>query len=454
MMIRSILLITLLFSPVQLFALDFTLHRQQGRQPGPTLLVVGGIQGDEPGGFNAAALLTTRYRVERGNLWVVPNLNFPSIIKRSRGLYGDLNRKFSNLPENDPEYHQVVRMKKIISDPQVDLVFNLHDGSGFYSPEFINKQRNPQRWGQCCIIDQSNLPGVRFGNLEQLTRTTIAQINAQTAAKNHPFQLKNTRTRWTETEMRQTLTYYAVEQNKPAFGIEASKSFPTHIRTYYHLLAMEAFMDQVGMRFSRDFELTPQGVKQALKKDLSVSFADGRIKLQLNNLRPTLNYFPLQKNAAVEFIANNPLIAVVANRNRYRIHYGNNRLTFLKPQYFEYDQSLDGIEMLIDGVPQQVEFGATIAVEHDFLVQRKKGYRVNVIGFSKRGQRNESGLKIEEQQIVDRYSIDKSGKIFRVEVYHQKRFSGMVLVDFRAQTKKQEPLVAQATLARKKPAAQ
>ena len=449
-MIRSLLLIILLLlCPAQLFALGFTLHQQQSTQTGPTLLVIGGIQGDEPGGFNAAALLTTRYRIERGNLWVVPNLNFSSIIKRSRGLYGDMNRKFSELPKSDPEYHQVVRIKKIINNPQVDLILNLHDGSGFYAPEYHDQQRNPQRWGQSCIIDQSDLPGVRFGNLEQMARTTIERVNSQTLQERHLFQLKNTYTRWTNTDMRQSLSFYAVNQNKPAFGIEASKSFPTHIRTYYHLLAMEAFMDQVGIRYSRDFELTPQGVKQALKKDLSVTFADGRIKLDLNNLRPVLNYFPLQKNTEVEFFANNPLIAVVPNRNRYRIHYGNNRLAFLKPQYFEYDQSLDSIAMLIDGTAQQVAFGATVPVSHDFLVQAQQGYRVNVIGFRKPGQRNESGLKIDEKQLSNQHSIDKSGKIFRVEVYRQNRFSGMVLVDFRAQDKNHAPLVAQVALARK-----
>ena len=30
--------------------LDFTFHKLESGQPGPTLLVVGGIQGDEPGG--------------------------------------------------------------------------------------------------------------------------------------------------------------------------------------------------------------------------------------------------------------------------------------------------------------------------------------------------------------------------------------------------------------------
>ncbi|MEM7293140.1 MAG: M99 family carboxypeptidase catalytic domain-containing protein, partial [Pseudomonadota bacterium] len=62
--------------------LEFTLHKLTSDNPGPTLLIIGGIQGDEPGGFTAASMLVTDYQVTRGEVWVVPNLNFESIIKR------------------------------------------------------------------------------------------------------------------------------------------------------------------------------------------------------------------------------------------------------------------------------------------------------------------------------------------------------------------------------------
>ncbi|SHJ09065.1 Carboxypeptidase controlling helical cell shape [Malonomonas rubra DSM 5091] len=444
-MFRFILISLLLCLPQQLLGSDFSLHQQQGRQAGPTLLVVAGIQGDEPGGFNAAALLATRYQVERGNLWVVPNLNFPSIIKRTRGLHGDMNRKFLHLSPRDPEFPAVNRIKKIISDPSVDVVLNLHDGSGFYSPQYIDKLRNPQRWGQSCIIDQVALPGARFGQLEQLSQAVIAQINQQTIDPEHLFHLKNTDTADSDPEMQQSLTYYALNQNKPAFGIETSKSFPTHLRAFYHLAALEGYMQQLGIRFSRDFQLTPQGVKRALKEDILVSFGDGRIRLELHNLRQTLKYFPLPKGD-LQFESNNPLVAVIPYRNRYRIHYGNNRLSFLKPQFFDYDQSLDEVEMLIDDNLVRVPFGSRIAVNNSFQVLSPKGYRVNVIGFRKAGQRDENRLPIIRRQLSPEHSIDKDGKIFRVEVYHDKRFSGMVLVDFGKHAKQQLVSLSERTV--------
>ncbi len=446
---RILLILVILLLPIPLLAFDFTLHKQQGSEAGPTLLIVGGIQGDEPGGFNAAALLATRYQIKKGSLWIVPNLNFHSILERSRGLHGDMNRKFDSLPKTDPEFHQVVRIKKIINDAQVDLVFNLHDGSGFYRMETIDHLHSPDRWGQSCVIDQQELSGHKFGNLAELSEKTIERVNAAALSTQHHFRLKNTKTAAGDDEMQQTLTYYAIRNNKPAFGIEASKSFPTHIRAYYHLLAMEAYMEQAGVDFSRDFPLTPEGIEQALKENILVSFGNGRIKLELNNLRQTLNYFPLPKDASLGFSSNNPLVAILLHRDRYQIYYGNNRLSFLKPQYFDYDDSLEKIDILIDGVEKPIKFGSTVPVDRDFLVRGKKGYRVNVIGFKKPGGGNESDLTIGEQQIIDRFSIDNNGKIFRVEVYRDKRFSGMVLVDFGEKLEKKEPLVSQAALLEK-----
>jgi len=412
--------------------MEFDLMKQGKAETGNTLLVIGGIQGDEPGGFNAAALLATRYRIDKGTLWVVPNLNFVSIIKRSRGVHGDLNRKFDFLPASDPEYHLVKEIKAIITDPQVDLVLNLHDGSGFYRTRYVDRQHNPDRWGQSCIIDQSNLPGVPFGALEDIGQKVVQYANQQLRDPSHLFNLKNTRTRSDDPEMRQSLTYFAIENNKPAFGIEASKNFRTNVRVYYHLLFLEAYMRELGISFHRDFELSPQGVEAALHKDIQVALNDHKIQLDLTDIRERLNYIPFKKGAAVEFASKNPLVAVLPYRNKYQIHYGNNRMGFLHPQYFDNDDSLDSILVTVDGMPRAFEIGSIVPVAESFLVNAPAGYRVNIIGFTQKGVANEKDLLVRRQDIVSRYSIDKGGQIFRVEVYRDDKFAGMLLIDFRA----------------------
>ncbi len=99
-----------LFANTQSFEFDFI---KKGIQDNNTLLIVGGIQGDEPGAFMAASLIATHYKITKGSVWIVPNLNFYSIIKRSRGPFGDMNRKFAALSPNDPDYNSIQRIKKI-----------------------------------------------------------------------------------------------------------------------------------------------------------------------------------------------------------------------------------------------------------------------------------------------------------------------------------------------------
>ena len=84
--------------------LDYALIKK-GEPSENTMLLIGGIQGDEPGGFLAASIVATDYNITKGSLWVVPNLNFPSIIERSRGTKGDMNRKFAHVDKNDPDYN-------------------------------------------------------------------------------------------------------------------------------------------------------------------------------------------------------------------------------------------------------------------------------------------------------------------------------------------------------------
>ena len=419
--------------------IDFSLHKLEGNRPGNTLLVVGGIQGDEPGGFNAASLLVTHYRIKKGNVWVVPNLNFISIIKRSRGVYGDLNRKFATIGDSDPEFDTISRIKAIMLDDQVDLVLNLHDGSGFYRPTYVDRMHSPHRWGQSIIIDQKQIPANRFGNLDKVATQIVAEVNHYLFSEEHVYHVKNTKTREGDTEMERTLTYYAIRNRKPAFGVEVSKTFPTHKRAYYHLQVLEAYMDLLGIEYERAFRLSARGVGDAIKSGAKLAFYDNKIFLDVTNARKRLGYIPLKKAAEIVFRPSSPLVAVVESGESYRVFHGNRRVTRLYPQYFEYDSSINAITIKVDGNERKVDFGNMVEVARSFLVMPKKGYRVNVIGFKKPGSHDESGIAIQKDDITKRFSVDKKGRIYRVEVYREKKFSGMVLVSFSG---KPEDLIA------------
>ena len=55
------------------------LIKKENPDSNTTLLVIGGIHGNEPGGYYAPAILATHYKILSKNLWIIPNLNLSLI---------------------------------------------------------------------------------------------------------------------------------------------------------------------------------------------------------------------------------------------------------------------------------------------------------------------------------------------------------------------------------------
>ncbi|WP_267524288.1 M99 family carboxypeptidase catalytic domain-containing protein [Campylobacter sp. MG1] len=421
--------IFLTFLSLNLFALNFTINTlgECEKVCDNTVLIFGGIQGDEPGGFHAASLLITDYKITKGKVIVVPNLAFDSIIARSRGEFGDLNRKFAELSEDDPDYYTVELIKKIITLPEVKLIINLHDGSGYYSPKYINKDKNPSKWGNSCIIDQDEI-NAKYGKLNEIASATCEVINQNLLNKIHTYNLKNTNTAKGDKEMLKSLTYYAITQGKAAYANEASKNLLTHERAYYHLLAIENYLKAAGVEFERDFELKPNEVKNAIEKAILVKL-DNRFLLYLHNARPVINYIPIK--LPFKYNASNELTAIFPNKDKksFSIQYGNRFQTkLLLEKNVEYSDITDKLELIVDDKEINTKFAKIIKVKNYFLIKNKENVRINVIGYNTKG--SEYNIKISLKNMQKQYSIDKAGKIYRVEAYEDKKFIGAILVKF------------------------
>ncbi|MFV1984874.1 MAG: M99 family carboxypeptidase catalytic domain-containing protein [Thiohalomonadales bacterium] len=433
--IKAVVLLLLFFSvlPNTIYAqkLQFSLHKLDSNIAGPRILVLGGIQGDEPGGFNAASLLVTDYKITRGSVWIVPNLNFESIIKRSRGIHGDMNRKFSYIKRSDPEYQSIQKIKSLIVDNNIDIILNLHDGSGFYRAKYVDKQHNSNRWGQSIIIDQDEIKVEKFGKLQNIANNVMNSVNKRILNSNYHYAVKNTWTKNGDVEMEKTLTYFAIKNSKPAFGIEASKSFLTHQRVLYHLLVVESFMKNIGVEFYKGFKLTENKIYDLLNNNIKLSLYDNHLHFDVAKARNRIGYVPMNKNAPLQFTSNNPLVAITSSKSKkYKVNFGNRQLTYLEPEYFDFDYTLLKVDFVIDGNLHNVKIGTRIIVKDNFIVNHINGYRVNIIGYRNKLSRNESGFLIKKSNINKRFSVDKSANIYRVEFYDGKKFSGMVLVEF------------------------
>jgi hypothetical protein len=194
----------------------------QGEQPGPTVMVQGGIQGDEICGSVTAQLLSG-CRVLKGNLIVVPRANLPSIHLARRQINVDMNRRF------DRDYNRFYedRVARVIRHllAGCDGFIHLHEGSGFYKPLRLDDLHGPNRYGQSIIVDAESHAGVDLGGL---VRGVLAELNPGIEPERWRLELFNTQTFDPQTrymEMRKSLTYYALSVlHIPAMAVEVSKN--------------------------------------------------------------------------------------------------------------------------------------------------------------------------------------------------------------------------------------
>ncbi|OHD86267.1 MAG: hypothetical protein A3I60_03895 [Sulfuricurvum sp. RIFCSPLOWO2_02_FULL_43_45] len=398
----------------------------------PTLLVIGGIHGNEPGSYFATALLSQYYTIKKGNLWIVPDLNQLSIQNNSRGVNGDLNRKFAEIDPRDPDYSIVKDIQTIIREPQVGLILNLHDGHGFYRKEYQNTIFNPNAWGQTCVIDQNTLDDTHpFGNLNEIASKVRHRLNGNLIENYHLFDVRNTNTRFDDEAMKHSLTYFAVTHNKPAFAIETSKNLPTlHHKVFYQLQAIEGYMKIMGIEFESSLELNPDIIEKILQNHGSLTI-NNNLYLNLKDLKNSLSFIPLQSKQN-DFEFSHPLGSVRRNQQHYDLFIGNQKISTLIPSYYPKEKCSDLITVLIDGKYEQMTFAKDFFATADFkIVNHDPNTRVNIIGFTKKGAKDESNVRITLKDLDSKYAIDTFRKSYRIEFYRQNCFCGMVLVHFK-----------------------
>jgi hypothetical protein len=267
---------------------ELEIYKIYGRIEGPTVMIMGGIQGDEPGGFMSADLYVD-LALKRGNLIVVPRVNFKSIIMFDRGPDGDMNRKFDQVSDHDPDRDRVEIIKNLMSES--DLVLNLHDGSGFFRPVWESDLANPMRYGQCIIADAevyTHPTSGRVLHLGQEARAAIDIINRDIKEEKYKFHFSNHDTlseKSQHKEQRKSASFYALTKlGIPAYGIETSKQLPSlEMKIHQHNLAVNAFLELYGVVPEQPrINLEPPSLKYmviSVNNQLPVAVADGQTLL-------------------------------------------------------------------------------------------------------------------------------------------------------------------------------
>lgn len=419
------------FPLICLFASNtpFDLYKKETNPTQHTLLIVGGIHGDEPGGYFAPAILEKYYKIKSGNLWIIPNLNVDSIMANNRGIYGDMNRKFNVIDKNDNDLLTINRIKEIILEKRVDLILNLHDGFGFYRDIYEDANFNPSAWGQATIIDQDKIDD-KFGNLDEIANQVNKSVNNEGLYQNfHTFGVKNTQTKQKDEQMQQSLTYFAVTHNKPAFAIETSKNITElTYKVIYQLKSIEEFMRIMHIDFERDFDLNNYEEVKSRIFDFGEIKINDNIALNLSDLKNNIRFVPLKKENN-KFDFTHTLAKIKYDDNKYEIYIGNIKVSELHPQIFDISTTNNKVKIIADNKEIETSFANQIDIKNDFKIV-KGDFRVNIIGFSKDGIDSEDDILIKKSDIQDIYSIDNNKTKYRAEFYKDGKFCGMIVLNF------------------------
>ena len=256
---------------------EVTVHFISGREKGPTLLVFGGIHGDEAAGYLAAERYA-HINIRKGNLIVAPRLNAVAIARGKRqGLGGDMNRLFElseEMSRRNPDAKVVELAKTLIQ--RADYVINLHQAYDFYAPKWISRQRNPSRWGQSNVIDT---PIYHLPNGEKLEPGRFAQevcrrSNDRIKNKSYHFLVNDTDTGGRKSrheEQRGSLTYHVLtKHHKIALAVEATKNCSLPEAVGFLTIAINAALGQAGIQSdtfpSEDFRMISREMEEKRQK--------------------------------------------------------------------------------------------------------------------------------------------------------------------------------------------
>jgi hypothetical protein len=145
---------------------------------GPRVVVLGGVHGNEPGGW-IAALAIADWDVRVGSLVVVPQANIVAdrALERTLPELGDLNRLYpgSTAPGALPMARMAYEIVQLAREVDADLLIDMHESWGFY------RERTAGQTGTA-FIGQTVSEGGGVQALPTFARVVDA-VNAQISAR-------------------------------------------------------------------------------------------------------------------------------------------------------------------------------------------------------------------------------------------------------------------------------
>lgn len=158
-------------------ALETTLHIITAPEPGPTVMIIGGVHGDEPAGYLAAEIIAT-WEVDRGVLLVLPRACVPAIEANDRFTAGmdDLNMYFPGNASGNATERLAAAIYGVMEEFRPDWVIDLHEAQEFERVQY-------RALGQTIIYPYDGL-------YVEVVDEIIERLNLTIAEELHQYQIK------------------------------------------------------------------------------------------------------------------------------------------------------------------------------------------------------------------------------------------------------------------------
>lgn len=462
---------------------------RQGAEPGKTVLVLGGIHGNESGAYKAADMLSG-VEIRRGTLIVIPRVNLRAITANQRAVSGDMNRMFD--PEDAPkgaDAEVVSVVKRYIA--KADLLLNLHDGSGYYDPVYRDALRNPARYGQSVIADCDAFYSEKYGStvpVREQAEAVLKGINDLIQKNAERFHFSNHKTsdpRTRHPEQRKSATYYSMSRcGIPAFGIETSKNLRSDSeRVKYQLMVIGEFLKLYGVEpvladagiappridFYRqeppapvavekraapaeeapagvavEFSLNGASARIAIGKEIEAVRGDVLTISKDTHLRANVVGFVLdlrhndgRDNGAAIDTARDllPEHSLEGRGDRYRIRLYRDGADAGEVILRLVDPRLTSVTVSWEGEERTVSSGNTLVVPAHAHVRiarvetnlrDESGVKVNFLGFKGRGDGEDRGLDASLDDLLPEYALKDSPQTFPIRATRLGRTIGEV----------------------------
>lgn len=153
---------------------ETSLHVFGSGLPGKNLMVLGGVHGNEPGGWLAADRLLDELRPGRGHFVIVPRANriATQLFQRTTDQLGDLNRLYPGKPDGLPMAQMALQVVDALREFRIDVLVDMHESWAFYK----DRAQNGTAFLGQTVATYPGEPGI------SLARAVVDAVNARVGA--------------------------------------------------------------------------------------------------------------------------------------------------------------------------------------------------------------------------------------------------------------------------------